>query len=304
MGCIEGAEREAAGRTDTASAAATPRVPLTLELLLPRPEVRLGEPVAALAVLRNTGNEPLSLRPLLDPAYGRLEVWIAPPDGAAKRLRPPVFAEARGTPARELAPGAAWSTAVPLYYSARGWVLQRAGLYRVWMEYASELGKLTTPRRPLRVTPPKEPAEAQAAAVMMRPEAATFIFFGGPTGKEDGRPSLELVRTKDPKGPLAPYAEVALGLAEATPAYDQVTRTFRPARCAEQAPQLTQTMRKVADPLFAARGAAALVRCLRDAGRMADADKVLTAFYDAHPEVRSFPGAESWFEPPAKSGRR
>lgn len=203
-----------------------------------------------------------------------------------------------------LAPGESWSAIVPLFFGSQGWTLARAGRYRVRLEYASEVGKLSTRPQLLRVAPPRSAAEGQAAALMMRPAAAAFVYFGGPVGKDGGRDLLERLRKLDSKGPLAPYAEMVLGLAETTPTFDPATASFRPARCVEEAPQLAQTVGRVADPLLAARGATALGRCLRESGRISDADAVVAALFNAHPEMRSFPGADSLFQQPVPSGRR
>jgi hypothetical protein len=74
--------------------------------------------------------------------------------------------------------------------------------------------------------------------------------------------------------------------------FDPKTKTFRKDGCDGAVEQLEHAIPQIADPLLASTGANALIQCLRDAGRDADANRTASNFLRLHPGARGVPAVQ------------
>jgi hypothetical protein len=282
LGCE--AERPSA-REAPQPAARAARSPVCLELEPPRDRVLLGEPVTVVASIVNCSTAVQEVQDLLSPELGFLQVWIQPPSGAELLHRPIAKREARGRPVRSLAPGERLSAFVPVYFGADGWTLKQPGTYRVRAEYGAETAKLTSKPIQLTVVPPESVQDRQAADLMMTREAGLFLASGRDEGGK-GSKRLAMLDREYGQSRLAPYARVALAIADSRGRFDPKTKQFQNVGCASAAEQLSRAVPEVRDPLIAATGTASLVRCLRELGREQEVSPAISRFYRSHPGAK------------------
>jgi hypothetical protein len=282
------AERPAVRQTPQAAPGRPGSAGLCLELESPRNSVQLGEPVSVIASLVNCSSDTQEVQDLLSPEYGFLQVWIQPPGGKELLQRPITNRDARGKPVRSLAPGGRLSAFAPVYFSPDGWVITQPGRYRVRAEYSGETTKLESKPAYVTVIPPENAAERRAAELMMSREAGLFLASGR---DERGVGSRRLTALEQQYGQsrLAPYARLALAVAQSRNRFDPQTKTFIKHGCERAAEQLARAVREVRDPLLAATGTASWVRCLRELGREQDAKRAISMFFQSYPEARNVP---------------
>jgi hypothetical protein len=263
----------------------------SLEIVVPRARVALGEPVHLLAVLENTSKSERSIRDLLAPEYGFLRVSVRRPGEEAETpCLPMVRREARARQPRAIPPGGKLAAAIAIFASRDGWLLDRPGSFRVSAEFSFEEGKVAAKTIELEVAAPSNDGEREAASLMMRKETVHFLLLGGDDASGDGRKALETIERDHAKSPLAPYAKVALALADGVETLDPKTKERRPARPEAAVARLTPALPEVPDPVFAVRGMETLVRCLRVLGREEEAKKSLQAFRERRAAELKLPG--------------
>jgi hypothetical protein len=282
------AESPAARQTQQAASGRPASARLCLELESPRESVQLGEPVSVIASLVNCSQGTQEVQDLLSPEFGFLQVWIQAPDGKELLHRPITNRDARGKPARSLAPGGRLSAFVPVYFSPDGWTITRPGRYRVRAEYGGETTKLESKPAYVTVTPPENEAERQAAELIMSRETGLFLASGRDE-RGEGLRRLTTLEQQYGQSRLAPYARLALAIAQSRDRFDPKTKTFVKYGCERAAEQLARAVRAVRDPLLAAAGTASWVRCLRELGREQDANRAIALFLRSHPEAKDVP---------------
>ena len=295
MGCES--ERPAAGMTpgpqaqQQAQQPATParRGPLCLELEPPRRPVLLGEPVTLIASVVNCSSQVQPVHDLLRPDFGFLQIWLQPPSQPELLHKPVTYIrEGRGKPVKSLAPGERLSAFAPVYFGVDGWTIKQPGRYRARAEYGAESVKLESPPVEFVVAPPETAADRQAAELMMSREVGMFLA----TGRDDGgKGSERLAQVEQQYGQsrLAPYARVMRAVASSRGDFDPETKAFRKDGCDRAIDPLARAIPQIADPLLAISGTTALVRCLREAGREADANQAASTFLRSHPAARDVP---------------
>ena len=293
MGCES--ERPAAGMTPgpqpQQQAQQTParRGPLCLELEPPHRPVLLGEPVTLIASVVNCSSQVQRVQDLLDPDLGFLQIWLQPPSQPELLHRPVKRTYARGKPVKSLAPGERLSAFAPVYFGADGWTIRQPGRYRARAAYDDgETAKLESKPVEFTVEPPANTADRQAAELMMSREAGVFLA----TGRDDGgKGSERLAQIEQQYGQsrLAPYAQLMRAVASSRGGFDPETKTFRKGGCDRATEPLARAVPQIADPLLAISGTTALVRCLREAGREADANQAASTFLRSHPAARDVP---------------
>lgn len=296
LGCeaeqpVSGAPQQAASTpaTTQASATQTPapaaRPRLCLELHAPYARVQLGEPLTVVASLVNCSTTTQQVEDLLAPEFGFLQVWMRPPGGEERLHRPLSRHNGRGTSAQPLAPGERLSAFVPVYVSADGWNLQQPGVYRFRAQYAIDEMKIESKPIDVTVSRPQTRAAQREAATTMSREAAMFLA-GGVDDRGEGSKRLSSIQ-QSPQSPLAPYATLGLAIARSRDSFDPGTKTFRKGDCAGVTEQLARAIPEVKDPMLAATGTAAWVRCLRQLGRESEVDRAIATLFASHPDARN-----------------
>lgn len=273
---------------------------LCLELHAPRDTVQLGEPVTVIASLLNCSSSMQQVQDLLAPELGFLQVWIQPPDRSEILNRPVVYRDARGKPTQALAPGARLSAFVPVYFNPDGWTVTRPGPYRIRAQFGGlESTTLRSNVVTVIVQAPRNALDGKAAEILLTHEAGMFLSAGrDPRG--EGTRQMKLLVGDYGTSRLAPYARLALAVAESRDRFDPDTKSFRTGGCEQATPELAQAVPKVGDPVVAASGTAAWVRCLRQLGRDAEANRALSLFFKAHPEAREVPAVAQLLGTPAR----
>jgi hypothetical protein len=197
---------------------------LELSLAAPKASFILGEPVAVLARLANTGDEPAQAPRHLRPEYGAVTYNIA---GPVTRSYAPWALKEPAEPYGPLAPGEVLEQSVDLFFAADGWVFLEPGTYEITATMAG-----VAPSAPLSisVTEPQGEAESNAAAQLLASdEAGRFLLLRGGDHLKDGIAVLEDIAQDQADSSLAAYANLALGLNQLAPARDFAAGTVRPA---------------------------------------------------------------------------
>ncbi len=283
LGC--GAEPPAAGLPRQTAARRVESARLCLELQAPQEKVHLGEPFSVIASIVNCTSTAQDVQDLLSPEFGFLQVWIRRPDGQELLHKPIANRDARGKPTRSLAPGARLSAFVPVYFGPDGWTIGQPGRYRFRAEYAGEPTKLESNPVYVTVVPPQNAAEREAANLIMSREAGMFLASGR---DERGEGSRRLTALERQYGLtyLAPYARLALAIAESRDRFDPQTKTFLKDGCERATEQLARAVPEVGDPMLAATGTTSWVRCLRQLGREKEVNSAVSTFWRSHPEAK------------------
>jgi hypothetical protein len=250
----------------------------------------LGEPVTLIASLVNCSSEVQPVPYPLRPEFGFLQLWLQPPSGP-ELLHKPVPSRDGRRPVPSLAPGERLSEFALVYFGIDGWTIRQPGTYRVRAEYAAEKGKLQAKPVEFAVLPPETAADRQAAELMLSREAGLFLATGVDAGGK-GSERLAAVEKQSPQSRLAPYARLVRAVAASRGGFDPKTKTFRKDGCDGAVEQLEHAIPQIADPLLASTGANALIQCLRDAGRDADANRTASNFLRLHPGARGVPAVQ------------
>jgi hypothetical protein len=282
---------EARNGTEEAAAplATGPARGLCLDLIAPRRRFLLGEPVLLIVSLRNCSPVQHTVPDLLDPGYGFLATFVKRPgeqDEARHEL--PFLRDARAKRTRTLAPGERLTVWLPLFVDRRGWFLRNTGTYAVRSTLAVESGRVESSRVTLDVAGGNE-SDRRAAEILMSPEVSRVLLHGAGPG-DAAWPRLGLLVREYPESRLAPYARFFLGLSRAAGGFDPTTKSFREPDCPGAVEDLQWALRRLEDPLFAARGTAATSDCLRALGRAEDARVAVDAYFRAHAGARELPG--------------
>lgn len=253
--------------------------PFCLELSSARDRVLLGEPVTLMVGLRNCSEENVEVRDLLRPEYGLLSVRIAHPQFEQEQAYyPPVRRDGRGAGYVELAPGAAITEFVPVYFGRDGWQLGAPGSYTFQAEYFVDDLSLVSNTVAIDVEIPAREADLAAANALMSAGAATYFFLGG--GDAQGATELRAVSAEFPDTPWAAYAELGLAMAVA----GDRGIAARSGECERLEASLLQIEQ---DWIVAFRGFEILSNCLSESGHNADVQRVTAEFLSRHPPARA-----------------
>jgi hypothetical protein len=197
---------------------------LELSLAAPKPSFVLAEPVAVLARVENTGDEPGQAPRHLRPEYGAVTYHIA---GPVSRTYAPWALKEPAEPYGPLAPGQVLEQSVDLFFAADGWVFLEPGTYEIT---ATMAGAASSAPLSITVTEPEDEAGRSAAArLLASDEAGRFMLLRGGDHLRDGIAVLEEIAQGQADTPLAAYANLALGLNQLAPARDFAAGTMRPA---------------------------------------------------------------------------
>lgn len=271
-----GADNPAPSAQDKAEATGANFV---LELVVPRAQVALGEPVHLFAVLENVSKSERAVRDLLDTSYGFLRVRLRHDDDERESaLVPLVHREGRGRRPQMVKPGEQLEAPIAVFAGRDGWLLDRPGTYWVTAEFSFEEGTVAASPARIEVIAPATDSERKAAALMMQRDAAEYLLLGGGDGRGEGRALLEQVEREHPESPHAPYAQLALARADVSESFDSKTSVVRPARPEDAAARVQAALPRVQDPVFAVVGIETLVNGLRQLGRGGEAEKALQTF--------------------------
>jgi hypothetical protein len=258
---------------------APPDAGFALELAAPRARVALGEPVHLIATLRNVSDTERSVRDLLDPAFGFLRVRVKRPgEEKASSWQPLAQREGRGRRPQPVPPGGTLDAPVAIFAGRDGWLLDRPGTYEVSAEFGFEEGRVVAKPAQLEVVAPSGDGERKAAELMLRREVARFLLLGGGAASDEGRALLEQLERDHAQSLLAPYAKVALAIADAHESFDPDAKQVRPAQPKAAVERIEAALPRVQDPVFAVAAIETLVRSLRSLGRGDEATKALRGF--------------------------
>ncbi len=260
-----------------------------LELITPRSKVLLGEPVVAVVSLENCSSQERQVRELLSPEFGLLSVWIQGPEDSEEHLyNPPVRRDGRGKTSVSLDPGEQLTAQIPVYFARDGWRLTRPGRYRLRAEYPVGKGAIFSEPVDLIVESPATAKDRTAAEFFMAPQASRFFFLGGSNTDTEGLRQLSRLAEEYEGTPWSAYAHLSLAISDALDA----GRATRGSDC----DQLSHALGAVEDPLLAADGVVALIRCLRRVDRGGEARQSVDSYFEIFPDARTIPGLASRLE--------
>ena len=249
-----------------------------------------------IASLRNCSSIERSVADVLAPEYGFLTVLVTrPSEKGEARWEPGVVKEGRGKRTRTLAPGGRVNAWVPIYVDRRGWFLREVGGYRVRALLALEGARIESGAVSVQVVSGPSPADERAAEILTSPAAARALAQGAVPGTE-GWSSIETVAKEYPESRLAPYAQLAMGIARTQTVFDPETKIFKKPDCPRAVEDLRSALRRLEDPLFAARGTIALSECLEALGQKGALREAVSDYYRRHPEARGLPGIPEMLE--------
>ncbi|MGB5160398.1 MAG: hypothetical protein WBP10_17455 [Thermoanaerobaculia bacterium] len=265
--------------------------PYCLRLVSPRSQVSFGEPLILVAELTNCSKQERQIRQLLAPEFGLLSIQLRRPgDDESTPYYPAVRRDGRGVRSRELAPGEALTTWIPVYFGRDGWLLDRPGKYTITASYDTEEGSIDAEPLVIEVAEPASPADGIAAERLMSWDAAKFLYLAGGKSTGEGLSSLESIVQEFPESRAAAYARVALGEWMGREAFDATVKEFRPHSCQEAVPLLASALEQLDDAVWAARASVALEDCFSHLGNPAAARQVAESFFARHPQAGEIPG--------------
>lgn len=263
---------------------------LCLELVVPRARVARGEPVVLIASLRNCSSTERSVTDVLAPEYGFLTVLVTrPSEKGETRWEPGVVKEGRGRRTRTLAPGERVNAWIPVYVDRRGWFLREPGTYRVRAMLALGATRIESDAVSFQVVSGPGATDERAAEILMSPAAARALAQGAVPGSE-GWSNLSALLKEYPDSRLAPYAQLAMGISRTQTVFDPETKSFKKPDCPRAVEDLRTALRRLEDPLFAARGTIALSECLEALGQKEATREAVSDYYRLHPQARGLPG--------------
>lgn len=213
--------------------------PVKLRLVAPQDTYTVGEPVIVTVALKNTGDEPVSVIPRLQPEYRFLSVAIKPPGSDDfVPYRAPVLRDARRVGSKTLEAGGRLEAEAKLFLSADGWTFEEPGTYVIQASYpaGAEIGNARIESEPLTITIERPATETTTAARRMLLQEGTqqlgkeqglFLYMEGGDHLMYGAEQLKKLVEEQPDAAQASAAKLALGNAALNPTYDP-TRRVRP----------------------------------------------------------------------------
>ncbi|HEY5853551.1 MAG TPA: hypothetical protein VIW24_05725 [Aldersonia sp.] len=163
---------------------------LLLELQLP-PEVFVGEYAVAVVVLTNTGDAPREVTTRFNLAEGDLRLLHVLPDGAVEQVRDVVLA-CGPRPTTTLAPGAAISARMQVFFTSEGVTFDQPGTHRLRAELdIDEFTAVRSARVTVHVRSAASDAEREIAATTLDHGVGMAIAIGDFGQDEDTRQRLE-----------------------------------------------------------------------------------------------------------------
>ena len=248
----------------TAAVQAAGRLELTLAA--PKDTFVLGEPVAVLARLTNTGDEAIQAPRHLAPEFGAVAYDIA---GADSRRYAPWAIKDPAEPFVMLAAGEVLEQSVDLFYGAAGWTFREPGRYEIT---ATTAGADPSAPLPLTIAEPEDAAGREAAAELLASdEAGRFLLLRGGDHLREGIAVLEGIADRQADSTHAAYANVALGLNQLAPARDFATGRMRAANPELAADRLDRAQDQPLSLSMAVEAQLGLATALEDLGEGARA---------------------------------
>ena len=169
----------------------------------------LGEPVAVVIRLSNTGDQPVTVARHLRPEYANVRFVVAKDNGIGRVYAPWGIKEPK-EPFAVLAPGESLVEVADLFYDARGWVFTEAGAWTIDAVYA---GTVPAKRLQLTIVSPRNNAERAAAETLLAsPDAGRFLLLRGGDHLPIGMSVLDQITREEPTTPHAVAANLALGI--------------------------------------------------------------------------------------------
>ena len=263
---------------------------LRLRLLADRDSFVLGEPVTLTAELKNEGRQAVSLRPLLDPAFGFLGIHVQREGEATFRpFLPAVRSTGRAARPASLAPGESVFQELRVFYGAEGWTFEKAGTHTVQITFPLEQPGgsflLASDPKQIVVTEPEAGDDRAAMEILEEKtpgrgrfsrQAGLYLLMDGGDHLQDGADRLSRIARQAPKAKHNPAARVALAMSALNP-------TIRPGRGrpAPRVEEAQECLRGIletdAPPATVVRAQGQLVRELKKQGREDEAQEVRQA---------------------------
>ena len=185
---------------------------LSLVLEATKPIFDFMEPVTVTLTLTNHNLEPVAI-PYLSPGFGETVFWIKKPDGRILKFEPPIAKCAANR--KTLKPGDSKKHLVSLAVNRDGFWLDAPGRYQILAgigdpDQISFEGSAATN---VLVKAPTADNQAMVQDLFNR-DVAMFIFLGGGEHLGKAKKTLQDLVYCHPNHPLAPQANLALGLNE------------------------------------------------------------------------------------------
>ena len=186
----------------------------------------IGEPVVVNVVLRNAGNEPVSIPAELEPDYEVIRFFIKRADDTGstpgRLFRPWAVIEDGGS--RQLAPNDEIVVPSRIFYGAEGWTFRSEGTYTVTARFSNATSNALT----IVVAHPADDAQrALGIRLIESNQAGRFLLLDGGDHLDDGLPLIRQLAATD--SVLGGYAANALGLSQSKRYVNLRTSTVREA---------------------------------------------------------------------------
>jgi len=254
--------------------------PMQLKVEAAKSTYEVGEPLTVIVELRNNSAQPLYVRPLIDPAYGFLNIDIQPPDSDVfLPFRSIVTREARAAPTA-IEPGASRHDEAKVFFGVGGWTFKNPGTYRFRADFPapgatpaealSSKKRIQSPVLELKVVAPRSAAGRSASVLMLGEQQGLFLALGGGDHLEGARKIVEAaaIAGASPQGDAARFA-VATALLNPT-----LGETDQTVKAEEALKYLSQTTAAATGPFSVAQTYVDLAKTLDDQKKPAAAAQV------------------------------
>jgi hypothetical protein len=156
-----------------------PHTPVNLEIQSPS-VFDIGVPVQLGLKLVNTSDSPVHVIDRLQPEEGLLKVIIERPGGEVVSFVPPLRRLMGPPDSFELAPGEATYASIALSFGAKGHQFSEPGEYLIRIYFPCfPIGFIATATHRIRIAHPLTRGSEELAHLLMSPEAAKFLYYGG-----------------------------------------------------------------------------------------------------------------------------